>query len=641
MAGAAWGCATNLPLKGDVASDVRKAPGSQESLNTVSPSVRSAGPPPEVLDVETSTDAEFVMNLPLEDGEPEPSGQLGMDPVWTETGTTASFDIPMTETEAVQFWRDYLAGRGSRVFRKWLGRSTRFVPLFHQILEEYGLPKDLVFLAMVESGFSTSAYSWAHAAGPWQFVASTARHYGLRIDFWVDERRDFERATDAAARHLSDLYQRYGDWYLAFAAYNAGVGKVNRAIRRYRTEDFWALSERRYLRRETKQYVPKILAAAQLAKSPTHHGLTEVSYQPPLAWTTVTVTTATSLKAFAAACPDEVQLEDMKALNPALRARVTPPEERWPVRVPSSVTATCSDALRAAPAAEGFVYRYHQVEPSDRLESVAQLHRTTAQEILAFNGIEPDQFSDFDEMVIPVPRRWAHRVPVIVPPRLPFRSPVYGPQQVRLVRYRVRAGDSLWKIAQRFRVSIAELLRWNGLRRDTVLAVGRPMRIYLGSDAAVRRAQQRLAGRGLASKGRSSPAPSRSRMARPGRPPEDSGRRHRVQPGESYWLVAHRTRTSVADLLALNGKELQDVLQPGDILRVPKSTAPLKASERKPGPVPPGMHRVRPGESLWLIGREHGLSVDALRRLNRKTLRSGKIRPGQLLRVRESTGPEP
>lgn len=598
--------------------------------------------PPEVVDgatnepevdefeVETSTDAEFALDLPLDEDDLEAGRGIG--PILSVTGTV-TFDIPrVSDHERVAFWRDYLSGRGRRYFEKWLARSTRYVPIFWDILDRYDLPRDLVFLAMVESGFSTSAYSWAHAAGPWQFMASTGRRYGLRIDFWIDERRDFEKATDAAARHLRDLYQAYGDWLLAFAAYNAGQGKVNRAIRRYGTQDFWELSRRRYLRRETKQYVPKILAAAEVAKQPDSYGFENVPYQTPWVWHTVTVTTATSLDAFTRAC-EEVDLEWMQKLNPALRASVTPPRERWEVRVPGTVTATCADKLQRVREFEPYVYRYHRLEEGDSLAALARRHHVSPEEVLQFNRIKPDQFYDFDEMVFPVPRARAHEVPIVNPPGLAFRPPVYGPQGVRLVRYRVRSGDSLWRIANRFQVGISELTRWNGLRSSSVLQVGQRMRIYLGSDRAVARAQKKSRTSLTASRSGSNGA-KRSSVSRPeAKPapaPVDSGRTHRVAPGESYWLIANRYGTSVQALVALNGLERSHVLQPGELLSIP---AGQKTRDAASPPMGDG-HRVRSGESLWIIARKYGLTVEELRRLNGLEGSSAPIQPGQVLRVK-------
>lgn len=605
----------------------------------------------EVIEVETSTDAEFVAELPI-DAEPDvgiPEPSVDVAPILAVTGTVASYDLPMREHERVDFWKDYLSNRGREHFSKWLSRSTRYVPLFWSVLDHYGLPRDLVFLSMVESGFSTSAYSWAHAAGPWQFVASTARRYGLRIDFWVDDRRDFEKATDAAARHLRDLHDMYGDWFLAMAAYNAGPGKVNRAIRRYGTEDFWELSERRYLRRETKHYVPKILAAAQLSKLPHVHGLDAIEYQPPLEWEVVTTTRATSLRAMAEACPRELDEDALRALNPSLRCGVTPPGETWSIRVPSAVTASCAEALRAAPGRERFVYRYHPVAVNDSIQRVAAQHHTTVDAILDFNRIESDQFLDFEEIVIPVPKASAAEVPIRKPPHLAFRPPGYGPQSLRLVRYRVRSGDSLWRISARFHVSISDLMKWNGLRRSSTLQIGDRLRIYLGGRAA-RAVAARDTSTSSPRAEASSTSRTRSNVARRTVRAEP-GAEHVVAPGESPWLIADRYGLDVGDVMAVNGLSPGDVIQPGQKLALPagkSSSSPAtsessassaaRASRRPPSADAPAAvssgarHTVRSGESYWSIANQYGTSVERLRAVNQLTAQD-VLQPGQVLSI--------
>lgn len=614
-----------------------------------SPSVET-----EVIEVETSTDADFVSELPIDDdpdrGVPSADGQVR--PILAVTGTIASFDLPMREHERVDFWVEYLSSRGRPHFSKWLGRSTRYVPLFWSVLDRYDLPRDLVFLSMVESGFSTSAYSWAHAAGPWQFVASTARHYGLRIDFWVDDRRDFEKATDAAARHLRDLYDRYEDWFLAMAAYNAGAGKVNRAIRRYGTEDFWEIAERRYLKRETKHYVPKILAAARVSKLPHVYGFEDVMYQAPLDWEVVTTTRATSLVAMAGACPHEIDLDAVAALNPSLRCGVTPPGETWDIRVPAAVTATCAAALQAAPAAEAFVYRYHPVAATDRIEDVARRHHTTVDAILSFNRIDRDQFLDFEEIVIPVPKAFAHEVPIRKPPHLAFRPPGYGPQSLRLVRYRVRSGDSLWRISQKFHVSIGDLAKWNGLRRSSTLRIGDRLRIYLGGRAARRVAAREAARKTTVSsrRGRAGSREVSKRAPRRSTQPTPGGE-HVVAPGESPWLIADRYGLDVADVLALNDLRPGQVIQPGQKLVLPaagagSTSASTAASNRTASSAAEpsgrertvadagegGTHTVRPGESWWSIANQHGVPMARLCAANGLEP-SATIQPGQVLKL--------
>ncbi len=425
-------------------------------------------------------DASFFSHV--EEDEPLLDGGIRVPPILAMTGTV-SFDIPMVEDERVDQWVDFLTGRGRDWYEKWLGRSTRYVPIFWKILDQYGLPRDLIFLSMIESGFSPNAYSWAHAAGPWQFVPATGRDYGLEIGFWIDERRDFERATDAAARYLRHLHEYFGDWYLAWAAYNAGARKVERAIQRLRTRDFWRLSRSWLLRRETSHYVPKLLAAAKIAKQPDRYGFGDVLYLPPLSWDVLTVTVATDLKTIARACG----LEDasaIEALNPALRAQVTPPGRAYPLRVPSGRKSTCEKGLSSIPPAERMTYRWCGVQRKDSPTVIAQRFHTTPEAILTFNKITESQLHDFDELVVPVPLIQAEQVPIETPPRERVRPGRYRPEGQQLIVYRVRSGDSLWRIARKYRVSLKKLRLWNGLWKRATLRVGQKLRIYVGQGRA-------------------------------------------------------------------------------------------------------------------------------------------------------------
>jgi len=191
-----------------------------------------------------------------------------------------NFDFPFTLNSRVLHWVDYFTGRGRKHFSRYLERSELFIPFILPLLRENKMPEDLVYLAMIESGFNNLARSHAKAVGPWQFVAATGKRYGLAVNWWVDERRDTHKSTLAAIAYLKDLHGMFGSWELAAASYNAGEGKVARAIRRYGTEDFWALSRHRYLRQETRDYVPKIIAAAIVAKNRTQFGFAPGGEKP-------------------------------------------------------------------------------------------------------------------------------------------------------------------------------------------------------------------------------------------------------------------------------------------------------------------------------------------------------------------------
>jgi membrane-bound lytic murein transglycosylase D len=243
------------------------------------------------------------------------------------------FDIPVVYRPAVKKWIKYFLNRGRGFFERYSARSGRYAPLMGKILEEKGLPRDLIFLAMAESGFQNHAKSWARAVGPWQFMPFTGKRYGLKIDWYVDERRDPIKATVAAAAYLKDLYELFGNWELAAAGYNAGEGKVRRAIRRYKSESFWKIRKGRYLKSETKNYVPKIMALAIIGKNLKSFGFEDIVFHEPLDFEEVEVPPMTDLVALSESL--KVDFEEVQRLNPEILRWFTPiADQNYILRVP-------------------------------------------------------------------------------------------------------------------------------------------------------------------------------------------------------------------------------------------------------------------------------------------------------------------
>lgn len=243
------------------------------------------------------------------------------------------FDIPVVYNAQVKKWLNYFLNRGRPFFQRYTERAGRYAPILGAILEEHGLPRDLIFLAMAESGFNNVARSWAAAVGPWQFMPYTGRVYGLEQDWYRDERRDPIKATVAAARYLTKLYGDFGQWEVAAAAYNAGEGKLGRAIKKYKTEDFWDLTKGRYLKDETKNYVPKIMALAIIGKNLKSFGFEEIDFHEPLDFDEVVVKPSTDLIVLSQMMG--VEFEEIQRLNPEILRWFTPPNlTDYRLRVP-------------------------------------------------------------------------------------------------------------------------------------------------------------------------------------------------------------------------------------------------------------------------------------------------------------------
>ena len=296
------------------------------------------------------------------------------------------FDIPIVINARVEEFIQIFQTTLREKFVTWLARSGKYIPIMKRLLKEQGLPEDLVYIALIESGFNPYAYSRSKAVGPWQFIYLTGKKYGLKVNWWVDERRDPEKSTIAAARYLKDLYETFACWYLAAAGYNAGEYKIVKAMKRYRTEDFWRLTKVRYLKRETKDYVPLMIAAALVAKDPEKYGFTDVEYQKPLRYEKVRVPELTGLSVVANAC--EASLEEIKDLNPELRRGVTPPNENdYEIKIPFGRKDLFEVTFQILQAYEKFEFKTHLVKKGETLKGIAKLYRVDLEPLLELNHL--------------------------------------------------------------------------------------------------------------------------------------------------------------------------------------------------------------------------------------------------------------
>ena len=412
----------------------------------------------------------------------------------SEDELRAKYDIPVELNDAVVAYIRFFQTDARVHFTKWLGRSTRFMPLMHGLLEKQGLPLDLVYLSMIESGFSSYAYSFAKAAGLWQFVVGTSRRYGLHTDFWVDERRDPVKATIAAARYLKDLKDRFrGDWYLAWAGYNAGEGKVDRAIRRESTRDFWRMmSKGRTLRAETKHYVPKLIAAALIAKHPERFGF-KVDYAEPWDVDEVYVPDATDLHVIAKTAG--LTIDQVRDLNPELRRFCTPPGG-WTIRLPKGTKDAFLAEFQKLDAGERLSFTEHRVEKGEPLGKIARAYGVSEGAILRTNGLKSYRQVKVGRVLV-IPMKQSRRGLLAGSqledrrsPRLQGRSaaktvaavapaPVRSKDDDRRQTYVVKAGDTLWTIANKFSTTVEHLKRLNNLtgRRASELQVGQRLAV--------------------------------------------------------------------------------------------------------------------------------------------------------------------
>ncbi len=272
-------------------------------------------------------------------------------------------------------------------FSLWLSRSGRYLELMKEILKENDIPEDMAFLPLIESGFNPNAYSQAKAAGYWQFIASTAKRYGLQIDWWRDERRDPVKSTVAAANYLRDLYEMFGSWNLAMAAYNAGEGKIMRALKKTKVDDYWSLLPTNQIKRETKDYVPKFIAASLIAYSPEEYGFDDLAIHPPLSYEIVTLHYPIDL-AIAADCA-ETSLEIIRGLNPELRRWCTPPDlSEYDLRIPQGTREIFFKNLSGISEKKRFTVDIYTVKKKDTFRKISKKTGVPVAVILDLNDME-------------------------------------------------------------------------------------------------------------------------------------------------------------------------------------------------------------------------------------------------------------
>jgi len=442
-----------------------------------------------------------------------------------------AYDIPMDLNTKVLDYVEIFQTSRRRSFEAGLIRSRKFEALMKPIFAELGIPTDLYYLALIESGFNPKAYSSAKAMGVWQFISATGRLYGLRRTDWLDERRDPEKSTRAAARHLKDLFDEFGSWPLAFAGYNAGRGRVQRAIAKAGTNDFWSLK----LPGETRNYVPAFFAALIIAKDPERYGF-QLDYERLDATEIMEVGGGTRLSLVAALCRTSV--DTIQDLNPELRKSTVPPGGKYALKIPAGRTEDLVAGLAKVPAGRATAGQStYRVAPGDTLFSIAQRFGTSTEVIREAARMKGSDIRLGQELIIPGLRLAEAPIPR-APGRIVVSSTV--PRS-----YRVRAGDNPWSIAKRFNIPLDELLVWNNFATDTVLNIGQSISLREPATAGIATA-------GIAT-------------ARPAH----GGRTYEVRRGDNLWQISRKFDAPFEELRRLNGFGAGHDLRPGDRVILP------------------------------------------------------------------------
>ncbi len=567
-------------------------------------------------------------------------------------GTT----VPLVMNSLVESHINFYTGRGRVHVERWIKNSGRYFPLLRKILNEEKVPEELVHLSMIESGVNPNARSWARAVGMWQFIKGTGRLYGLRTSFFLDERRDFEKATRAAARHLRDLYEEFGDWYLVLSAYNSGAGRIYSGIRRTGSTDFWEM--RRRLPRETRNYVPQYIAATLISLNPTQYGFESVVPYPPLVFDTVRVDDGIDLSLLAdCAGVDEQTIRD---LNPELIQWCTPPGiKRYTLRIPPGRTQMFRAKYAQIPESARRDWVVHTVRRGETLGGIAVRYGITVEVLKEANRLaSAKRLSVGKQVVIPVPRG-SHRFASLVNSSATMESvrersrrsvdrtrvaralarstrqaSAAQPRGTTRIAYSVKKGDTIGHIAEWFDCRAADIRNWNDIAYGSRIRVGQTLEIYVHESNAA--SYKRIEGMSFAQK--EALASKTARPARSATP--ENGDSHIVKSGETLESIAHDHGVSIDQLKHWNRLRTSRI-NGGQSLVIHKSAQNMRIVTPQSSPAASRTTRggkavvyiVKKGDTLWDIAKAFEVTPTDLKAWN--DLGRNKIIAGQELVIRK------
>lgn len=494
----------------------------------------------------------------------------------TMVAREVEYDFPVVMNKQVEAYIELFKTRQHKIFSRWLARSTRYLPYMKAELRKAGLPLDLAYLSMIESGYNQRAYSRARAVGLWQFMSATGRQYNLSINKYIDERRDLEKSTTAAIAFLSDLYKEFGDWHLAVAAYNAGPGKVRSGMRRHNVSTFWDLAQKKHLRLETKRYVPKLIAAIIISKDPENYGFTNINYADQLEYESLEVGPGLSLEAVAliAGC----KVKTIKDLNPELRTGKTPlNRSEYFVKIPPGNMALAQKNIDRLHRYVSTGYKTHTIKKADTVRSICKKYNINTTTLLKVNNLRSQKLVAGTNLRIPYSTVKYQLLPK-------GNSKQLAAYKDNLILHKIKNGETISKIATRYRVPEEMIVSWNGLKSVHRIRAGQQLALYIKKEGG--------------------PANSASQTAS---------------------MITAKTNK----VLATNTPQPSPARDQITVLSDNKKQLPSTPG----GDEQYDWYQVRNGDSIWKISRKFNIPTAQIRKWN--NLKSNLIHPGSRLKLKK------